>query len=120
MSHPEIGSLVRAKDEMWKYIEDEDYIRALRKMFTILSDIKKEDVPDELFDKVFKEEAKVRNTESNKQIKRSLRTAAPTYRKWARQIVQILWDKGYLSDKKYGVEARKDTTFKKVKPWTEE
>jgi len=119
VSHPEIGSLVRAKDEMWRYLEEQNYIMTLRKMSTILSDIKKDDVPQELFDKVFKEENQAQGTESNRQYQRHLKTSAPAYRKWARQIVQILWDKGYLSDKKYGVESKKDTTFKNTKPWTE-
>jgi len=107
VSHPEIGSLVRAKDEMWSYLEKQDYVSALRKMTTILSDMKADDVPKELFDKVFKEENQAQGTESSRQYRRHLVTSAPTYRKWARQIVQILWDKGYLSDKKY-IELKQD------------
>jgi len=124
VSHPEIGSLVRAKDEMWSRLRQEDYIGALRMMRAILSDIRQDDVPDDLFDKIMKEENQAQGTESSKQYRRHLTSSAHTYWKWAREIVQILWKpksgKSYLYDKSYGVEARRDTTFKNTKPWTEE
>ena len=121
MSHPEIGSLVRAKDQMIDNLKKKNYIGALSDMRGLLIEIKESDVEDKkLFDNVGKEENQARGTESNRQYNRHLETSAHTYWKWAHQIIQILWDKGYLSDKKYGVEPRRDTTFKDTKPWTEE
>ena len=102
MSHPEIGSLVRAKDQMIDNLKKKNYIGALSDMRGLLIEIKESDVEDKkLFDNVGKEENQARGTESNRQYNRHLETSAHTYWKWAHQIIQILWDKGYLSDNKY-------------------
>lgn len=100
--HPEIGSLVRAKDELWALLEKQDYPGSLRKMRVILSDIKKADVPDELFNKVMKEGNKLASMNDERQRREYLRGAANAYWDWSRETIQILWDKKYLENAKYG------------------
>ena len=102
MSHPEIGSLVRAKDQMILNLKNKNYVQALSDMRGLLIDIKRADIEDkQLISKVMKEENQARNTESNRQYRRHLESSAHTYWNWAHDIIQILWDKGYLLDKKY-------------------
>ncbi len=93
-------------------------------MRVILGDIREEDAPEGLYEKIMKEENQARGTESNRQYRRHLISSAHTYWKWAREIVQVLWapksGKSYLLDKSYGVPTKRDTTFTGRKAWTED
>lgn len=101
-THPEIGSLVRAKDQMWDALIRGDYINALARMWAILGDIKKEDDPNNMFETILKEQNLVQSLGDERRRRERISGASTAYRKWGRDIIQILWDKHYLENKKYG------------------
>jgi len=106
--HPEIGSLIRHKDEMWAQLRDNNFSGALETMLLILYDIKKEDVNQTIIDSVNQEISLLEAFENQNQRKKRLIQQRKTYWGWARNIVQILWDKQYLLSQKYGPIVGKD------------
>lgn len=101
-THPEIGSLIRAKDEMWAHLKRGEYVNALSDMWAILGDIKKEDDKENMFETILKEQNKIQSLGDERQKRQAIHGASPTYIKWGRTIVQILWVNNYLENKKYG------------------
>lgn len=102
-NHPEIGSLVRAKDEMWNCFENYDYVNGLKKMYRILMDIRGNDVPKDFRERVRRELATLTSYHYHSGKLRRITDMSRVYWEWANQTVQILWDKNYLIDEYYGM-----------------
>ena len=66
-----------------------------------MSFMEAKDRDKKLFEMVSTQEAKIMNTVSNKQIRRSLRMSAPAYWRWFDQLNQLLYAKGYYSMEKW-------------------
>ena len=102
-SHPEIGSLIRLKDEMWQALEDRNYTLGLRKMLRILLDIKAADAPPKLKTSIMLEIKNLNRYNFAKTNNKHIADMSTTYWAWGHDVVQILWSKNYLIDESYGM-----------------
>ncbi len=101
-SHPEIGSLIRLKDDMWKALEEGNHVLGLRKMLRILMDIKEADSPKPMREKIRLELIGINSNRFNRKASSRVDRMSRYYWDWGHKVVQILWDKDYLIDDSYG------------------
>jgi len=99
--HPITADLVSLVKETNTALRKKEYINALGFMRSICITMEAKDRDPDLFDKISKEENQAQGTESSRQYRRHLTSSAHTYWKWADQLNQRLYDKGYYSMEKF-------------------
>lgn len=122
--HPAISSIIHKRDTISVALHNapqqpED---ALNQMLGLISDLDTKDKEgiQKLRNDIESEVQYLGNAKSVSLKNKRINTRMHVYRRWYDMIDKTLWEKGYLENKKYGVETKYDTTFKDQKPWTEE
>ena len=118
--HPEILSLQRLKDQAREQVQKGHWQALLDTLWCWNVELKDVDQDKNLIDKISKELMTLsgfaypggRNTRMNDMKK--------IYKRWYSKTMKHTWDKGYFENKKYAPETKRDTTFDKVKKWTED
>lgn len=100
--HPEIGSIIRKRDEIHNYLYNEYRpLTALVTMTGLLYEIQRKHRDDELLANIMKERIVYEKTVSKKQIRRYAHEMRSKYEDYLEQINNILWKYDYLIDKTY-------------------
>jgi len=100
--YPEIGSIIRKRDEIHNYLYNEYRpLRALVTMTGLLYEIQRKHRDDELLANIMKERIVYERTTSKKQNARYANEMRPKYEDYLEQINNILWKHDYLIDKTY-------------------
>ena len=99
--HPITVDLVSLVKETNTALRKKENINALGFMRSICITMEAKDRDPDLFGKISKEENQACGTESSKQYRRHLTSSAHTYWKWADQLNQRLYDRGYYSMEKF-------------------
>jgi hypothetical protein len=100
--HPLTTRLVNEMKEITDALKRNDYVAALRGMRGVCITIEEKDRDKQLYTKILREGNQARGTESNRQYQRHLVSSAHAYWKWADQLNQLLYDRGYYSGDKFG------------------
>ena len=100
--HPEIGSIIRKRDEIHDYLyKGYRPLRALVTMTGLLHEIQRKHRDDELLANILKERIFYERTGSKRQKARYANEMRPQYESYLEQINNILWKHDYLIDKTY-------------------
>jgi len=100
--HPEIGSIIRKRDEIHNYLYNEYRpVKALVTMTGLLYEIQRKHRDDELLANIMKERIVYEGTSSKRQNVRYAHEMRPKYEGYLEQINNILWKHDYLIDKTY-------------------
>ena len=106
--HPEINSLIRKRDMVFSCLyETYNPEKALRLMEGILREIEKKHRPEELIEKIINEREKLRKIENQTQTKSHMSQMVHIYSDWLELLNDVLWEKEYLYNKRYGGPDRK-------------
>lgn len=100
--HPQILSLIRLKDEGRQALMKGDYAKNLEINYLIQVEMQSKDRDSELFDNVKKERKILEGFKYNGGSKNWVKSKKRQYEEWWESTIQRLYDKGYLSNEKYG------------------
>lgn len=78
-----------------------DPLGALDHLFAVHCSIDEADRDTTLFNKIKREPYKIRGNESNRQMRRHMKTSMSAYWRWYDETAQLLIKKGYISGEKY-------------------
>jgi len=121
--HPNISSIIRLRDDANQLLHDhmdiDSRIQGLRHLDALMRIIEKKDRNEELHTHIINEIKFFSTNHSRTQEQNRIMTREFIYLNWFMELDDILWEKEYLLNRKYGVETKKDTTFKDVKAWNE-
>lgn len=118
--HPKIISFVQKCNEIEALIVQGNMLRAVETLLATHTGLEPDDFDEEYQKKLYREYHKLEQAKNSTRESYELNVVAkPHYFKLYKQLSDLLWDKKYFNPLKYGVETKKDTTFGKVKPWTE-
>lgn len=102
-AHPEISSLIRLKDQARELRIARKYEPLIETLYALMDELKAEDRDKEIHTEMEKEIQTLSNFTYEGQRKKWLKKYAKKYLEWYRVIIQILWDKHYLENEKYGM-----------------
>lgn len=108
MSHPEIGSLIRKRDEAIKMFSHRKIEQYLELLSIIAGELDPQDQDTIFIDKIDKELNWHQNTRSRKAKQSRLKQMYYEYKKWLSEINSQLWKGQYLINKRYGVILEED------------
>jgi len=101
--HPEISSIIRFRDEARDHLKKGEYEQYLKSIRILILGLKKEDQDKKLLEKLKKELKAIERFNYPGGKKDYLKKNRDTYFDWYDQTEQILWDKHYLENEKYGM-----------------
>ena len=101
--HPEISSLIRLKDQARDLRIEGKHEPLLETLYALMDELKTEDQDSETLGAIEKEFITLDNFKYPGEKKKWIKDHKKTYLKWYRTIIQILWDKHYLENEKYGM-----------------
>jgi len=102
-THPEISSLIRLKDQARDLRIERKYESLLETLYALMDELKTEDQDKNTLDSIDKEFITIANFKYPGEKRKWLNDRKNIYLKWYRIIIQILWDKHYLENEKYGM-----------------
>jgi len=118
--HPEILSLQRLKDQARDQVRNNQWEALLDSLWCWNVELKEIDQDTELIDKIHKEQITLDGYAYPGGKNTRMRDMKKIYKEWYSTTMTHTWDKGYFENKKYAPETKRDTTFDRVKKWTED
>lgn len=118
--HPEILSLQRLKDQAREEVKHRQWEALIGSLWLWNIELKEIDQDKELIDKIEKEQITIDGFAYPGGKKDRMNDMKKIYKRWYAKTLKLTWDKGYFENKKYAPETKRDTTFDKVKKWTED
>lgn len=99
-NNPQIAVITHMEKKIIDSLDDAEYLKALRQIYTLMQLIRKEHRKDELLTTIAKEHNKlVGQAESKRNASAEHRLF--TYSAWFGEATEILFKKGYLTDEGY-------------------
>lgn len=114
--HPNITSIIRLRDQIATALYELPITpeHAVNMMAGLVSILEPKDIEaiKETFQYINEEIKALAEKRSIALKHQRIKLRLPTYKKWFLLINKVLWDKGYLENKKYGIDlSKRDTMF---------
>jgi len=106
--HPRIGQLVIEMERLKGLLYQANYEKALSGMYLCMLGLKPEDKDADQVSRVSREVTMLGRFDSNSQRRDRLKRMGRTYRLWFADLSDLLWNKGYYTNAKYGIELKED------------